>query len=421
MDDWKEESIDKAKFDEYDPSDESDCALRTIVDFELFDAATGQMAGYEQLGKPDLHISLRGYVIEPLPQEWRQTIMKLLSTVDSSKIAVDGGKEETIVDEVHPEFIPFDASSLSVGDLLDGYCNKTFKWYEAKVIQINEAENKIKLHFQKWSSKFDEWIDRSSERLAAHGMSSIIMRKVASMVTKQLPWYESNAKILQRASEELNQPIPERKLQGVLVDRIDDWCIDYTYPNPTLWLISDSGVWYRVAGALTPGGHQGMPSDVYRPIFRELHEVFYCAAHLAMCLLDLLHSAPTAGLQMIADEVAARSGNEVNELLILRHYNFLVDQLSGLEKPAEWDPKFSIPKSVFMNQLKKEGSSFENAGGFEALMVSMDMSNTSVHTYIQLCRYIHAYMQIYLCLYVIFYQNSTILGYYQSKYMFIIN
>ena len=45
----------------------------------------------------------------------------------------------------------------------------------------------------------------------------------------------------------------DRKRIPVRIRGIEDWCIDYTYANPTLWLIAESGVWYRVAGPLCVG------------------------------------------------------------------------------------------------------------------------------------------------------------------------
>lgn len=39
--------------------------------------------------------------------------------------------------EVVPEL---DRATLAVGDLLDGYCVRTFKWYPAKIIAVSGAE-----------------------------------------------------------------------------------------------------------------------------------------------------------------------------------------------------------------------------------------------------------------------------------------
>ena len=57
--------------------------------------------------------------------------------------------------------------------------------------------------------------------------------------------------------------------------------------------MSLSGIWYRLAGAFCAfGGHYGRPAPAYDRFFRPTVEKFETAAHVAMCLLDLLPVTP---------------------------------------------------------------------------------------------------------------------------------
>ena len=50
-------------------------------------------------------------------------------------------------------------------------------WYEARIVKIDENDNLVKVHFNKWPSKFDEWMDRDTDRLAPHFSRAWKVRK----------------------------------------------------------------------------------------------------------------------------------------------------------------------------------------------------------------------------------------------------
>ena len=54
---------------------------------------------------------------------------------------------------------PFDRNLLKTGDELDSYCIKTCRWYEAKVVMVRN-DDVLRIHFNGWNSKHDEWIRR---------------------------------------------------------------------------------------------------------------------------------------------------------------------------------------------------------------------------------------------------------------------
>lgn len=390
---WTEDDI-PSQYNEFDSDEDQAIPLRTIVEFELFDKSTGELAYFDDLSDPSRHISLRGFVVEPLPAAWRETINSLLSTTPTEQldlnIAAVPSKKRKTDDEAenatgnaehpHPEedtgrtHLPsvstqLDWDALKVGDGVDGYCNKTFKWYEAKVVQVDREKHRYKVHFQGWNSKYDEWIEKHSQRLVPFRTSQRIMEEAVKNAARMVPWYQYNL-LMKRAQEVMLQPkFPPRQPAYVVIDKVDDWCVDYTYANPTLWLIAGEN-WYRVAGALCPGGCFGSPTDDYRPFFFAALEKYLCAAHTSMILLDQLPTNPGVTCQAVIEEANKRSVGMVNEVNCLQHYHFLADQLSSIELPPEWDPKVTIVKSLFLSQLKRDGEPFVSHGGMPALLVS---------------------------------------------------
>ena len=66
------------------------------------------------------------------------------------------------------------------------------------------------------------------------------------------------------------------------------------------------------------------------------------SAHVVMCLLDFLPSNPRITLESVIMEVKSRTDNKVEEKDILKNYQFLVDQVCSLEKPANHsDPVYT--------------------------------------------------------------------------------
>lgn len=380
-----EADIPSKTYDEFDSDEDQSIPLRTIVEFELFDRLTGELVPFDELGDQSRHISLRGMVIEPLPRDWRDTLIGLCCTSPSdtlelniaSPVKVKRESSDLDTEADNTAVLPNSADSrktldwdtLKAGDTVDGYCNQTFKWYQAKIVLHDPVKDRYKVHFQGWNNKYDEWIEKYSERLVPHGTSHLIMREAVQQAARMVPWYQHST-LMKRAQEVLGKKFPSRQPLSVTIDRIDDWCVDYTYANPTLWLIAGD-VWYRVAGALCRGGCFGSPSDSYRPVFQQALEKYLCAAHISMILLDQLPTNPTVTFQAVVEEAARRSVGLVNEINALQHYQFLCDQLTNIDVPPEWDPKITIVKSTFMNQLKREGELFLEGGGLQALSVSM--------------------------------------------------
>lgn len=386
-------------FNEIDANDESGSILRTLVDF-VITREDGNYVAIDELGGSFGYrgkVIARGTLVEPMNPNLRQQFLNLVCTSrqeapvshDDFAIAVPQQRKKqdikfsetatgiNIVREL-------DRNALQIGDVVDGYCIKTFRWYEAKIINTckDVKGDRLKIHFKGWNAKFDEWIDRSSERLTPQGASTTLMYEAAKKASDMVPWFESE-ELLDKASQQLDTDLRKVTSIKVQIDNIEDWCIDYTYANPTLWIIAASGIWYRVAGVLCPGGHRGQPNMEYSSFFAPMVNKYICAAHVAMVLLDFLPAFPKLSLATVVDEVAIRSHDEVSEIDILRNYQLLLEQLGGLEPPLDWDKSLSIAKCPFMSQLKKQGEIFvrsKGKAGFTGSHRPMDFTATAVTT-----------------------------------------
>lgn len=72
------------------------------------------------------------------------------------------------VEDGGPEEEPFDEEAwragLKLDDRLDAQ-DSDRKWFESIVVEVNEADDKLKIHFRGWASKWDSWFKRSSVKL----------------------------------------------------------------------------------------------------------------------------------------------------------------------------------------------------------------------------------------------------------------
>ena len=372
-------------YDEFDLDVDAGLVMRTVVDFELV-LSDGSFIAIDKLGMGGQKATLVGYVVEPLKPDLKESVVNLLCTSSQHlpsdaelamllPVAQKRKKVATISNSCKEiGMIPYentgcevnnasqievidispllDHSTLKIGDNIDGYCVKTFRWYEAKVVDTKSGdqngEAKFRIHFSGWNSKHDEWIPIGSERIAARGSSSSIVLAAAKTASSLVPWWSPEVALLKAKATAATAATAtaatataaghhqdcdndnERKKIPVRIEGIEDWCIDYTYANPNLWLIAASGVWYRVAGPLCVGAlkgrgqaHRGYPSKRYESMFEKTCNQFLSSVHVAMCLIDFLPSTPKLSLQFMCGEISARSREEVDEIEILQNYRFI--------------------------------------------------------------------------------------------------
>lgn len=186
-------------FNEVDNVDESESILRTIINFSI-KRSDGKLIAIDELGGTLSYVGkvvVTGDVLEPLKPEWRQEILNIVCTsrqdaptsVDQFAIVVpnqqrrkkkvdnaNAGKDEEGCDcKIDLDTVKvFDRAALKTGDVIDGYCVKTFKWYEANIVNaVKDGKgDRLRIHFKGWNAKYDEWVDRDSERLAPKGTKS---------------------------------------------------------------------------------------------------------------------------------------------------------------------------------------------------------------------------------------------------------
>lgn len=77
---------------------------------------------------------------------------------------------------------PFDIQKreLKIGQWVD-VKDSVNQWLEAQVIKVNESEMKVFVHYNGWSSRWDEWIDMKSDRIALFRTHTVQSQGCASM------------------------------------------------------------------------------------------------------------------------------------------------------------------------------------------------------------------------------------------------
>lgn len=104
------------------------------------------------------------------------------------------------------------------------------------------------------------------------------------------------------ASDVLRASFASRGRQRVVIDNPVDWCIDYNYEHPSVWLITESA-WYRVADTLAEVG----PSRFYRSTFRVTQLKFEACTTTARILMETLPTNRNTGYKIVVDDLHART------------------------------------------------------------------------------------------------------------------
>lgn len=95
---------------------------------------------------------------------------------------------------------------------VDAFCMETFRWYGAKVAEVSEERKQVKVHFNGWKSKFDEWMDWESFRLAPCGSRSSAKREG-----------EQGSAAAKKESSTRCVLVPARRTVRIRISRVDDW------------------------------------------------------------------------------------------------------------------------------------------------------------------------------------------------------
>jgi hypothetical protein len=85
--------------------------------------------------------------------------------VPNSGAPIDGDSPPTSPErsqEMTPEALEQWRAELKLGQLVDALDTDS-KWYEARVVDVTDA--RVKVHYRGWSTKWDEWLARTSARL----------------------------------------------------------------------------------------------------------------------------------------------------------------------------------------------------------------------------------------------------------------
>ena len=336
---------------------EEELILRNIVDFSIAESSSSPEAliSLESLDREKSQAKgvLLGTVIEPLPSELlSQLSEKLCCFVETPSDVLDEHLEQEM-EELAQAVDSFDRAALKVGDVVDGYSRRAGSWLPATIVDADEAGLRVKLHFRGWKSRQDEWMERTSESITRSGCSRYMEHQARRSMTELVPYNHQTRLTQFITSHRLYNP--HRRTCRVVVP-IEDWCIDYSYANPSLWIISTNNHWYRLAGALG-GSCFGQPSHAYLKIYRSIVDKYFYASSLAMCLFDILPLNAKSTYSTVIKEAQLRAP-DFDESFVLSNYTFLVDQLKSLETQTPTNQPLPFSKTVFLTQLKTEGAAF---------------------------------------------------------------
>eukprot|EP00516_Mucochytrium_quahogii_P007929 CAMPEP_0203758754 /NCGR_PEP_ID=MMETSP0098-20131031/11590_1 /ASSEMBLY_ACC=CAM_ASM_000208 /TAXON_ID=96639 /ORGANISM=" , Strain NY0313808BC1" /LENGTH=2033 /DNA_ID=CAMNT_0050651333 /DNA_START=61 /DNA_END=6162 /DNA_ORIENTATION=+ len=119
------------------------------------------------------------------------------------------------------------------------------------------------------------------------------------------------------------------RLEGVVCK---EWCIDLTYGDESLWLISESGIWYKLRGEHGPGSVL-KPCPVYLEAFREARMKYEACLSLSRILQDPKFKRQT-GMPTFLDEATALSALgewKIDDVFILSRASFIAKQVEGVQ------------------------------------------------------------------------------------------
>ena len=390
-------------FNENNLDDEESYALRTLINFELLDSNDQPVSIESVQSCASGPVKARGFAIEPYDKDFRDMLFKLASPVHHSVTASDNylakhapvtrttplvsnaqlqnigigesaplpmstgndGKD-TVDNDLKAKRNPnvdIDWESAKEGDSIDAYDTQLYEWRGAKIVEVTEKQ--VKYHFENgWNEGCDQWVNKGSKTLCLRGKSQLRDELEMSAIAQMVAWYQPKS-LFARVKKNLGIDPRNgrgRGIQAVEIQNIVDYCIDYTYCNPSLWLIARSGIWYRVAGLLCPGGQHGTPKDSYKDTFRVTSTKFSACCHMAMVIYDFYSINPKMPLQEIVNECQNRSHYEITEHYILANHEYIYEQVCALPRPSDWNKRIRpISESIFATQLKKFGSGAEEA------------------------------------------------------------
>jgi hypothetical protein len=169
---------------------EESTTLRILCNFSLLDSS-GKPVALDELGEGKRPARLTGTIIEPLSQVHKDKLVEMLSSAPLVNV------QNIKVPEMSAANLPtIDWCGLEIGSEVDGYCTKTMKWYEGKVMDLAKISGDVasfKVHFKGWNSKHDEWIDRGSPRLLPYGTMTHKVATSEPVIREYVPWYENTA------------------------------------------------------------------------------------------------------------------------------------------------------------------------------------------------------------------------------------
>eukprot|EP00940_MAST-03C_sp_MAST-3C-sp2_P000744 g744.t1 len=121
----------------------------------------------------------------------------------------------------------------------------------------------------------------------------------------------------------------------IWISRVKDWCIDYS-ANPSMWIVSTSGVWYKILTLRSGRSFIPEPSLPYDRYFDTARSKFECCIFVweALVALSMSGMRHIPAFKTIVDEAANRARGrgqmKLDEKILLLHHKFVAKQLEDI-------------------------------------------------------------------------------------------
>eukprot|EP01050_Picozoa_sp_SAG11_P007286 SAG11_NODE_601_length_8254_cov_12.333047_2_plen_445_part_00 len=100
-------------------------------------------------------------------------------------------------------------------------CESAGSWYPAKIVEVNKAKRKVKVHYQGWKARWDEWLPYTSDRLRNDEMQEDEAEPVdeeppaaAAAPAPALPLVRTQQRPLSAAKDSDSRPTAPSQVQG---------------------------------------------------------------------------------------------------------------------------------------------------------------------------------------------------------------
>ena len=130
-------------------------------------------------------------------------------------------------------------------------------------------------------------------------------------------------------------PLPQRKCtarQRVFLPSVVDWCVEYSHDDPTVWIVTECGAWYKIGGPRW--GMDLRPHPDYAKHWAVTARKVEACIQLHRVLIDFLPTKKTLSYRSSFNEALARSEADRHAALVQLRIIGADDELAAAENAS---------------------------------------------------------------------------------------